>query len=54
VVDEVEQAVVGPVQVFEDEDEGVPLGESFEEPTPGRERLSLSIAADVRLVCEPD
>ena len=53
-VDEVEQAVVGPVEILEDEDERAPFGEGFEEPPPGGERLGLSIAADVLFVGEPD
>ena len=47
VVDEVEQAVVGPVQILEDEDERALLGERLEEPPPGRERLRLPVAAGV-------
>ena len=49
-VDEVEQAVVCPVEVLEDEDERVLLGERFEEPPPGRERLGLAVGADVLFV----
>ena len=39
VVDEVEQRVVGPVQVLEDEDERALVGERLEEAAPRRERL---------------
>src|SRR5919106_4077534 len=49
VVDEVEQAVVGPVQVLEDEHERPLLAERLEEPPPGGEGLSSAIAA--RLLC---
>ena len=45
VVDEVEQALVGPVQVFEDEHERPLLGERLEEAPPGRERLGPMVAA---------
>ena len=40
VVDEVEQRVVGPMQVLEDEDERTLFRERLEEPAPGRERLA--------------
>ena len=54
VIDEVEQAVVRPVQVLEDEDERVLLGERFEEPPPGRERLGLAVGAGLGLLGEAD
>jgi hypothetical protein len=38
-IDEVEQALVRPVQVLEDEDERAPVGESLEEAAPGGEAL---------------
>ena len=44
-VDEVEQAVVRPVEILEDEDERPLLGERLEEAPPGRERLGRVIAA---------
>ena len=40
VVDEVEQVVVGPVEVFEDEHERSTVGERLEEASPGGERLA--------------
>ena len=54
VVDEVEQVVVGPVQVLEDEHEGPALGERLEEAAPGRERLVAAVPARVALPREPD
>ena len=45
VVDEVEQALVRPVQVLEDENERAALGDGLEEPPPGGERLRSTIAA---------
>ncbi len=45
VVDEVEQRVVRPVQIFEDEDERTLLGEHLEQPAPGCECLELAVAA---------
>ena len=47
-VDEVEQAVVGPVEVLEDEDEGAPLGQRLEEAAPGGERLAAPVDARAR------
>ncbi len=44
-VDEVEQAVVGPVQILEDEHERMLLGEALEVGSPSGERLALLIAA---------
>jgi hypothetical protein len=38
-IDEVEQALVRPVQVLEDEDEWAPVGEGLEEAAPGGEAL---------------
>ena len=53
-VDEVEEIVVGPVQVFEHEHER-PLGrEVLEEAAPGRERLVAGVAACLRPAGEPD
>ena len=43
--DELEQAVVRPVHVLEDEDERAPGGDLLEEPAPGRERLDAVVAA---------
>ena len=44
VVDEVEQRVVGPVQVLEDEDERALVGDRLEEAAPGREGLVAAVA----------
>src|SRR5436309_7649221 len=48
-VDEVEQVVVGPMHVLEDENEWPLRGERFEEATPGGEALGTAIAARLRL-----
>ena len=53
-VDEVEQVVVGPVQVLEDEHEGPALGERLEEAAPGGERLVAAVTARVALPRQPD
>ena len=53
-VDEVEQAVVGPVQVFEDEDERMPVGQRLEEPPPGREALALRRSRLLAGALQPD
>ena len=45
-VDEVEQAVVGPVEVFEHEHERALLGECLEESPPGGEGLAAAVAAE--------
>ncbi len=45
VVDEVEQALVGPVEVLEDEHERPLVGETLEEPPPRGESLVPAIAA---------
>ena len=42
-VDEVEQALVRPVEVLEDEHERVELGQALEEPPPGGEALGPAI-----------
>ena len=52
-VDEVEQVVVGPVQVLEDEHERALLGEGLEEPSPGGEALR-AVAARLTLGGEAD
>jgi hypothetical protein len=55
VIDEVEQAVVRPVQVLEDEDQRISLGESLEESAPGCERLRLAVGAGLgRLLGKAD
>ena len=49
VVQELEQAVVGPVQVLEDEDGRAALGDGVEEPSPGgRRRLRRALPAVAR------
>jgi hypothetical protein len=40
-LDEVEQPLIGPLQILEDQDERVIFGERFEEAAPGCERLVL-------------
>ena len=52
-VDEVEQAVVGPLEILEDEDERALCGEFLEEAPPGCEGLRSSAAPELRLVLEP-
>src|SRR5512132_3812366 len=52
IVDEVEQALVRPVQVFEHEDERIELGEPFEETPPGGEALRAAIRAELPWVAE--
>jgi hypothetical protein len=54
VVDEVEQDVVGPVQILEDEHERPVLGECLEEPPPCGEGLVAAIAARVGLARDAD
>ena len=54
VVDEVEQALVGPVQVLEDEHERPAVAERLEEAPPGRERLGARVAAALALLCLAD
>ena len=47
VIDEVEQAVVGPLEVLENEHERPLVGERLEEPAPCGECLSASIAVQL-------
>ena len=54
VVDEVEQAVVRPVEILEDEHERASLCERFQEPPPGGERLGLAIASHVLRLGQAD
>ena len=54
VVDEVEQTVVGEVQVFEDEHERVLLRERLEEAPPRGERLAAAVGACLAGGLEPD
>ena len=54
VVDEVEQPVVGPVQILEDEHERALLGERLEEAAPGGEGLVAAVAGRSILRVEPD
>ncbi len=51
-VDEVEQAVVCPLEVLEDEDQRTLRGEFLEEAPPGGEGLRPSAAPELRLVLE--
>src|SRR5205823_381950 len=53
-VDEVEEIVVRPVQVLEDEDERALLRKCLEEPSPGPEALAPPIATELALRTEPD
>ena len=53
-VDEVEQALVRPVQVLDDEHERPLLGERLEEAAPGGEGLATSVAPELALAAEPD
>ena len=53
-VDEVEQALVGPVQVLEHEHERPLLGERLEEAPPGGEGLSAAVAAEAGVRLESD
>ena len=48
-VDEVEQSLVRPVEVFEDEDQRPLSGQLLEEAAPGRERLVDDVAAELCL-----
>ena len=52
-VDEVEQAVVGEVQVLEDEHERTLLGERLEEAPPGGERLAAPVGARLAAASSP-
>ena len=47
VVDEVEQAFVGPVQILEHEHRGPALGERLDEPPPSGERFATLVARQV-------
>ena len=53
-VDEVEEPVVGPVQVLEHEDGRALLAERLEEAPPGGERLAAAVSSDAELGAEPD
>ena len=53
-VDEVEQAVVRPVDVLEDEHRRTAESEHLEEPAPGCERLTTSIPGGRIVASEPD
>ena len=54
VLDEVEQAVVGPVHVLEGEDDAAGRGQTLDEPPPGRERLAPAVAAQPLGASEAD
>jgi hypothetical protein len=47
VVEEVEHGVIGPMQVLDHQHRRALLGEHFEEPPPGRERLGPTIPAEL-------
>ena len=53
-VDEVEEALVCPVEVLEDEHEWPPLGHGFEEQAPRSEGLPAAIVAELALSAEAD
>ena len=53
-VEEVEEALVRPVDVLDDEDERTLLGETLEEAAPGGERLVAAIAAELRFAGEAE
>ncbi len=53
-VEEVEEALVGPVDVLDDDDERALLGETLEEAAPGGERLVAAIAAELRFAREAE
>ena len=53
-VDEVQEPVVGPVEILEDEDQRMLLREVLEEVAPRRERLSARVCARRRIAAEPD
>ena len=54
IVDEVEQAVVGPMEILEDEHERPALRERLEEAPPRGEGLRLALPLQVRLAGDPD
>jgi hypothetical protein len=54
VVDEVEELVLGPVQIFEHEHGRPLLGKRLEEPAPGDEALAALVASRFRFRAEPD
>ena len=53
-VEEVEERLVGPVDVLDDQDERTLLGERLEEAPPGGERLVAAVAADLLLAAEAE
>ena len=53
-VEEVEEALVGPVDVLDDDDERALLGETLEEAAPGGERLVPAIASQLRFAGEAE
>jgi hypothetical protein len=54
VIDEVEQIVVGPVEILEHEYQGALLGERLEEAAPGREGFVASVPAGIAFPAQPD
>ena len=53
-VEKVEEALVGPVDVLDDDDERTLLGETLEEAAPGGERLVSAIASELRFAGEAE
>ena len=53
-LDEVEQRVVGPLQVLEHEDERVTVRDRLQEPSPGRERLRAPVSLQFARGLEAD
>ena len=53
-VDEIEQAVVGPVEVFEDEHDRTHCSQPFEETPPGEKGLRPPVMPGTALAREPD
>src|SRR5207245_4085908 len=52
--DEIEEIVVRPMQILEDEDERTLLRKCLEEPSPGREALAPPVAGELAFRTEPD
>ena len=53
-VEEVEEALVGPVDVLDHDDERALFRETLEEAPPGRKRLVPAVAAELRLAAEAE
>ena len=54
VVDEVEEPLVRPVEILEDEDERALFGDAFEESPPGGERLRPPVSVQLLLALDSD